>query len=118
MHRISLPFVTAFVERVLDVVDGTGSYQDDVPVAGSETILRTRKGIERFFISDINNPASNAKAASQIAISFDFTSTTASDFNHVPGGSNVLYMDGHVEFLKYPSDFPVTRVFTTFVALF
>ena len=28
-------------------------------------------------------------------------------FNHVPGGSNVLYMDGHVEFLRYPSKFPV-----------
>ena len=25
-------------------------------------------------------------------------------FNHVPGGSNVLYMDGHVEFLKYGSN--------------
>jgi prepilin-type processing-associated H-X9-DG protein len=25
-------------------------------------------------------------------------------FNHVPGGSNVLYMDGHVEFLKYQGD--------------
>ena len=22
-------------------------------------------------------------------------------FNHVPGGANVLYMDGHVEFQKY-----------------
>ncbi len=22
-------------------------------------------------------------------------------FNHIPGGSNVLYMDGHVEFVKY-----------------
>jgi prepilin-type processing-associated H-X9-DG protein len=25
-------------------------------------------------------------------------------FNHVPGGSNVLYMDGHVEFRKYSED--------------
>ena len=23
------------------------------------------------------------------------------NFNHIPGGCNVLYMDGHVEFLKY-----------------
>jgi len=23
-------------------------------------------------------------------------------FNHVPGGANVLYMDGHVGFQKYP----------------
>mgnify|MGYP000547245031 CR=1 FL=1 len=23
-------------------------------------------------------------------------------FNHIPGGGNVLYMDGHTEFQKYP----------------
>ena len=28
-------------------------------------------------------------------------------FNHVPGGSNVLFMDGHVEFMRYPSVSPV-----------
>ncbi|NLF59088.1 MAG: hypothetical protein GX580_15775, partial [Candidatus Hydrogenedens sp.] len=33
----------------------------------------------------------------------------AEDFNHVPGGSNVLYMDGHVEFQRFPSDQPVNR---------
>jgi prepilin-type processing-associated H-X9-DG protein len=27
----------------------------------------------------------------------------------VPGGANVLYQDGHVEFIKYPGKFPVTR---------
>jgi prepilin-type processing-associated H-X9-DG protein len=31
-------------------------------------------------------------------------------FNHIPGGSNVLYMDGHVDFQKYPSNkFPAHR---------
>ena len=28
-------------------------------------------------------------------------------FNHVPGGSNVLYMDGHVEWERYDDQFPV-----------
>ena len=28
-------------------------------------------------------------------------------FNHIPGGSNVLYMDGHAEFVKYPGPFPI-----------
>lgn len=28
-------------------------------------------------------------------------------FNHVPGGCNVLWMDGHVEFQKYGNNFPV-----------
>ena len=31
-------------------------------------------------------------------------------FNHVPGGSNVLYMDGHVEFIRYPGKFPVSKL--------
>ena len=30
------------------------------------------------------------------------------NFNHVPGGANVLYMDGHVEFVRYPEGYPVT----------
>jgi prepilin-type processing-associated H-X9-DG protein len=28
-------------------------------------------------------------------------------FNHVPGGSNVLYMDGHVEWVRYQSKWPI-----------
>lgn len=31
-------------------------------------------------------------------------------FNHLPGGSNVLFLDGHVDFLRYPNtDGPVTE---------
>ncbi|MFP4173512.1 MAG: H-X9-DG-CTERM domain-containing protein, partial [Candidatus Hydrogenedentota bacterium] len=29
------------------------------------------------------------------------------NFNHVPGGANVQFMDGHVEFIRYNADFPV-----------
>ena len=31
-------------------------------------------------------------------------------FNHAPGGSNVLFMDGHVEFKRYPSEWPVNQI--------
>ncbi len=82
------------------------------------TIYRTREGIERFFITDINNPAASTEAQSTIPIIFDLTSTIASEFNHVPGGSNVLYLDGHVDFLRFPSDFPVTRAFAVMTAMF
>jgi len=37
----------------------------------------------------------------------DFVVDNARYFNHVPGGSNVLFMDGHVDFLRYPSGQPV-----------
>jgi prepilin-type processing-associated H-X9-DG protein len=29
--------------------------------------------------------------------------------NHIPGGCNVLYMDGHVQFIKYGTDSPVSK---------
>ena len=67
------------------------------------TINRLREGIERFLITDINNPAASARAQSDVWIMFDAVSKNVKYFNHVPGGSNVLYMDGHVEFLRYPS---------------
>ena len=85
---------------------------------GGQTIYRSREGIERFMTSDIDNPAATAQAQSEIAVMWDWTLfpggsidglAAASCFNHVPGGGNVLYMDGHVKFLRYPSrDHPVT----------
>ncbi len=78
----------------------------------SKTLYRLREGIERFFITDINNAASSASAQSELAVMWDTIATVAFNFNHIPGGSNVLYMDGHVEFVKYPSDeMPVNVAF-------
>ncbi len=79
------------------------------PNIGRVTVYRLREGIERFFITDINNPAASAKAQSTLAVYWDEVSINPQGFNHIPGGCNVLYMDGHVDFVKYPSeDFPVT----------
>ena len=71
---------------------------------GADTIYRLREGIERFVITDINTPAAGARAQSEIFIMLDKISTVIKDFSHVPGGSNVLYMDGHVVFSRYPSN--------------
>lgn len=76
---------------------------------GGATIYRLREGIERFLITDINNAAQSAQAQSTVYIMWDMLSTNAAAFNHVPGGSNVLYMDGHVDFLRYPTKEPVTE---------
>jgi len=78
--------------------------------AGGNTIYRLREGIERFLITDINNPAASAIAQSELAIMWDYIDAAPDDvdrFNHLPGGCNVLYADGHVEFLKYPGEPPV-----------
>ena len=83
-------------------------------VHGGESLQRFREGVERFFITDINNPASASTAQSSIPMVHDTiafmpstrgTTVTMGDlpsFSHIPGGCNVLYMDGHVSFVRYP----------------
>ena len=87
---------------------------------GSNTIYRLRDGIERFMIQDINNAAATAMAQSDIFIMFDLLGTagTINWFNHVPGGCNVLYMDGHASFIRYPGDAPVSEGVANIMALF
>lgn len=82
------------------------------------TLQRIREGIERFFITDINNAAATNRGQSELAVMFDLLSTDPADFNHIPGGSNVLFMDGHVEFLRYGTEFPATKVFSSLVSFF
>jgi len=103
----------------LDLDDGAWPTMVDrtkaTGTADGDKVLRLREGIERFFITDINNPAASAQAQSTIAVQWDTfgdfgdSANTAGGtvFNHVPGGCNVLYMDGHSKFIKYPGDYPV-----------
>lgn len=70
----------------------------------STTVYRLREGIERFLITDVNNPAATAQAQSELFVMLDNVSTEVARYNHVPGGANVLYLDGHVAFVRYPQD--------------
>jgi len=93
--------------------DGGGDDQAyDMALNGGNTIFRNKEGIERFLITDINNPAAGAKAQSTIATMWDrlgiFPGRSKDGFAHIPGGCNVLHLDGHVEFIRYPGKFPVT----------
>ncbi|HQK76404.1 MAG TPA: hypothetical protein PKZ25_09425, partial [Candidatus Hydrogenedentes bacterium] len=82
---------------------------------GGARITRLREGIERFAITDINNPGASALAQSELVVMFDTFGSFADAadaaggvvFNHIPGGCNILYMDGHVAFVPYPRQFPV-----------
>jgi len=85
---------------------------------GSSTVYRLKDGVERFLITDINNPGGSAKAQSSVFLMWDNVSAITSKFNHIPGGSNVLYMDGHVEFVKYPGVPPVDKLTASFMHLF
>jgi prepilin-type N-terminal cleavage/methylation domain-containing protein/prepilin-type processing-associated H-X9-DG protein len=123
------PYIDAnFVGKILGTINAQAGnltenrYDDDqefTSVPGKDiTLHRLREGIERFFITDINNPAASAQAASEILVMMDMTSSTTGEFNHIPGGGNVLYLDGHVGFVRYPGDFPITRAFVCLISMF
>ena len=109
-------FLGGDLQGAVDKVD------DDIDVGapdgngGLDTVYRLREGIERFMITDINNPAASAQAQSTVWIMADTVATTVEHFNHIPGGCNILYLDGHVEFMRYdefgpaPVNGPVARV--------
>jgi len=84
------------VDMDLSVPLGTGN-------GGGDTIYRLKEGNERFMITDVNNPQTSAMAQSSIFAMMDqFGNTGAiAFFNHVPGGCNVLFMDGHVDWIPY-----------------
>jgi len=107
------PILTTAVESDPSLVDKDWAL-DHHKFAGYAQVFRLREGVERFFITDINNPAGSAKGQSLIPTLWDVVADEAAHYNHVPGGSNVLYLDGHVAFIKYtksrtagPSSTPV-----------
>ena len=80
------------------------SASDPAGTGNSDTVFRLRESIDRVLITDINNPGATAKAQSEIWVYSDQISTEVGDFNHLPGGCNVLYMDGHVWWLSDHDD--------------
>ena len=78
-------------------------------------IFRLKEGIERYFIVDINNPSLTHVAQTEVPVMFDRIDMDPLGYNHVPGGANCLYMDGHIEWLKYPGVFPVSRLWAELV---
>ncbi len=87
------------LDRDIVVAAGAGN-------GGGNTVFRLREGIERFLITDINSPAANAEAQSRLWIMSDFVIAKPDFFSHVPGGCNLLHMDGHVEFRRYEEEGP------------
>lgn len=106
----------------------TGSGNTRVPSGSTGTTYHVREGVERFLITDINNPGASARGQSAVPIMWDTLATGmegairgVTRYNHVPGGCNVLFMDGHVAFMKYdPSPqskgFPLHRFVGQFTA--
>lgn len=107
-------------EGAAEIFDRDLDYQDVDANATERRIYRLREGIERYYITDINNPAASAEAQSTVPIMWDRAAfnIVRDGFNHLPGGSNVLYLDGHVGFVRYPGDHPITRAYAVLISEF
>jgi len=122
---VNLEFIGGVWERFSEACNNWSDYDaaspntnanaldKDIVLEDGTTFYRLREGVERFLIADINNPAATAQAQSEIPVMWDqvggitWGGELGIPFNHQPGGGNVLYMDGHVTFVRYPGDFPV-----------
>lgn len=89
-------------------------------------LIFLREGASRYLITDVQNPSGSSKADSEIPVYWDTTrgaewgdtdegagappttftkvSEYQSEYNHIPGGANTLYADGHVEFIRVFSE--------------
>ena len=103
------------VDRDLDLSSFRSVFDAPIGNGMSDTVYRLREGIENFLITDVNSPGAAALAQSHIWIYNDMVSTVAARMNHIPSGGNVLYLDGHVEFVQYGYKSPnlpgIARIF-------
>lgn len=80
--------------------------EGDAEEVGMQKIFRLREGIERFYITDINDPAGSPKAQSTLPIAWELPAGKEM-------GAWVLYLDGHTEWKSYPGEFPMTETLVT-----
>ncbi len=97
LHRLMYEGAVDFMVQNLTIPGTHGP-------GGGTTFFRLQQGVSRFFISDLHNPAAMAASESEIPVLYDSISDLGRlQLNHmVPPGGNVLYLDGHVEFHRYP----------------
>jgi prepilin-type processing-associated H-X9-DG protein len=81
-----------------------GSMDEDLEISEEKTLYRLREGIERFYITDINDPAASARTRSEIILMMERPGISGE------AAINVLFMDGHVEKVP-PARFPNTESF-------
>jgi len=96
--------ITATINGALNALVPLGYNYTTAGNSGTSTIYRLKEGIERFSITDVNNPAASAAAQTNLPIMSDIIAGQGNInyFSHIPGGVNMLFLDGHVEFEKYP----------------
>ncbi|HOZ45734.1 MAG TPA: DUF1559 domain-containing protein [Candidatus Hydrogenedentes bacterium] len=100
------------IQRLVDLYTNPVEFYHEE--RGNVVIQRLKEGVERFLVEDVADASATSVGQSEIVTMYDSITSKPitggaygfTTFNHVPGGANVLYMDGHVEFVKYPSKYP------------
>jgi prepilin-type N-terminal cleavage/methylation domain-containing protein len=108
--------IYTWLDTVLPISDtATNAWRDyDIDVASfgfagsgnndSDTLYRIRRDMERFLCPDLN-----VSCLAEVPVMWDQMSTAVSEWNHLPPFQHVLYLDGHVEGIRYDmnsTDFP------------
>jgi prepilin-type processing-associated H-X9-DG protein len=92
-------FADAYKDRMAKGI----KMDEDIRTPNGQLLL-LREGVERFYITDINAPAAAAAAEAQARIPI----LIERPGNHEPAGGNVLFMDGHVQFIP-EGQWPMTK---------
>ncbi|MFC1735891.1 prepilin-type N-terminal cleavage/methylation domain-containing protein [Candidatus Hydrogenedentota bacterium] len=90
--------------QVIDAVYGTGAIGTPVWGNGGSNYA-LKEGCETNYI--LNPSGLGSVGASGVPVMWDVVAEPLT-FNHTPTGVNVGYLDGHVDFLSFPGEFPAT----------
>ena len=99
----------AFAEAYRKQIASGDTFKEDLPVsdgtgtAGSATLYRLRKDLQRSMSTDIDTPPNPALAQAILPVVIE-RSGNHSD----PAGGYVAYLDGHVEFISHNDKWPMT----------
>ncbi|MCX5769358.1 MAG: hypothetical protein NTZ09_03670 [Candidatus Hydrogenedentes bacterium] len=93
--------IKAFAEAYKDRMAKGLKMDEDLKTPNGQLYL-LREGVARFFVTDVNSPAASAIGQAIIAVLIERPG------NHGRAGGNVLYMDGHVEFIP-EGEWPMTK---------
>jgi prepilin-type processing-associated H-X9-DG protein len=110
VHRLAAESLTytGYVVDDVEEAERLANLRADARLDEAGTIPPLQEGVERFFITDINNPAGSTQAQSAIPVLFEAVYPEG-ERGALPLGINVLYMDGHVEFIRWGEAFPALR---------
>lgn len=101
---LDAPAVVAF--KAAMAAQPAPDVDSDIDTA-DKMLRRLKRDVEYFFVANRSDP--QAAANTRAAIPIMFETVVSNVFGRDPDGANVLYLDGHVDYVRFGSQFPVTE---------